>query len=104
MSSLTNNEFRTTKIYGNFDVNMYPKNIIDLGLFQVDTVNNTIYIGKNDNSSTIYLYGNIISNITVEGWYGQLIDGYINQFFTDTNNFLNQFSNVNNTYLNQFAI
>ena len=104
MSTLTNNEFRTTQIYGNFGVNMYPKNVINLGLFQIDTVNNTIYIGKNDNSSTIYLYGNIISNLTNESWYGQLIEGLINQFYTDTNNFLNQYSNVNNSYLNQFGI
>jgi hypothetical protein len=104
MSELTNNEFKSTQIYGDFGVNIYPKNIINLGLFQIDTVNNAIYIGKNDSSSTIYLYGNVISNLTVDSWYGQLNDGYINQFATDTNNFLNQFSNVNNSFLNQFQI
>ena len=104
MSSLTNNEFKSTQIFGDFGVNIYPKNVINLGLFQIDTVNNTIYIGKNDSSSTIYLYGNIISNLTNESWYGQLIEGLINQFYTDTNNFLNQYSNVNNSYLNQFGI
>jgi hypothetical protein len=103
MSSLTNNEFKTTQIYGNFGVNIYPKNVINLGLFQIDTANNAIYIGKNDSSSTIYLYGNIISNLTVDSWYGQLIDGYINQFYTETDNFFNQFSNVTNSYLNQFS-
>jgi hypothetical protein len=104
MSSLTNNEFKATQIFGDFGVNMYPKNVINLGLFQIDSANNTIYIGKNDSSSTIYLYGNIISNLTNDGWYGQLIDGLINQFYTDTNNFLNQYSNVSNSYLNQFGI
>ena len=104
MSELTNNEFKSTQIYGNFGVNIYPKNIINLGLFQIDTVNNAIYIGKNDSSSTIYLYGYVISNLTVDSWYGQLIDGLFNQFETDTSNFLNQFSNVNNSFLNQFQI
>jgi hypothetical protein len=104
MSSLTNNEFKATQIFGDFGVNIYPKNVINLGLFQIDTVNNTIYIGKNDNSSTIYLYGNIISNLTIDSWYGQLIDGLINQFYTLTDNFLNQYSNVNNSFLNQFGI
>jgi hypothetical protein len=104
MSSLTNNEFKTSIFYGNLDVINYPKNVVDLGLFKVDTINNTIYIGKNDSSSTIYLYGNIISNLTVDSWYGLLIDGYINQFATTTSNYLNQYSNVTNSYLNQFSL
>jgi hypothetical protein len=104
MSTLTNNEFKSTQIYGNFGVNMYPKNTINLGLFTIDTANNAIYIGKNDSTSTIYLYGNVISNLTVDSWYGQLTSGLINQFSTSTNNFLNQYSNVNNSYLNQFGV
>ena len=103
MSTLTNNEFRSTQIYGDLGVNMYPKNVLNLGLFSIDTTNNTIYIGKNDNSTTIYLYGNIINADSVTGWYGTLYEGYFNQFYTDTSNFLNQFITVQNNYYNQFT-
>jgi len=100
---LSNNEFKATSFYGKVEVLNYPKNVLDLNFIKFDVENNTIYIGKSDNSSTVYLYGNVITANTATGWYGQLIDGLINQFASNTDNYLNQFSSTENNFLNQFT-
>ncbi len=103
-TDLIENEYKNTAIFGQFRVINYPKSDLDLEIVKFDPTNNVIYIGRSDNSSTIYLYGNVIQANTSTGWYGQLDEnGLINQFTTDTTNFLNQFtgSSVSN-YLNQF--
>ena len=103
MTDLVNNEFKSTQIYGDFGVNMYPKNSINLPLIYYDTVNNVVYIGKSDNSTSIVIQGNLTYPNSVSNWYPTPNEyGYIDQ--SNSNAFVNQFnSNFTNNYVNQFS-
>jgi hypothetical protein len=75
----------------------------DLDYIKIDTVNNVIYIGKSDNSSSIVIQGNLTYPNSVSNWYPTPNEyGYIDQ--SNSNAYVNQFnSNFTNNYVNQFS-
>ena len=101
MSELTENEQKKTGIFGDFRVTNYSR--IDLDYIKIDTVNNVIYIGKSDNSSSIVIQGNLTYPNSVSNWYPTPNEsGYIDQ--SNSNAYVNQFnSNFTNNYVNQFS-